>query len=310
MIAGMQIGPTSIVDTFAEAFRMRFARLIVSAIDDYWLDAATRELCGYGSSVIQCDAEIAVERKLSPSESPDGRPAAAVLAFGFSTDALGKALPKRVGQCVMTCPTTAVYDGLPADAAKAEGDEQDRIPLGKHIRFFGDGFQKSKKLSTRRYWRVPVMDGEFLVEESLGVEKGVAGGNIILLGVSQRVALDAARRASEAVAEMPEVIAPFPGGVVRSGSKVGSRYKGMVASTNDAFCPTLRGRVETELTNDAQCAYEIVINGTSEQVVADAMQAAIHAAAGEGISAISAGNYGGKLGKFHYHLRQVLAGGD
>lgn len=305
----MQIGPTFIVDTFAEAFRMRYARLVVSAIDDYWLEAATRELCGYGSSVIQCDAEIAVERLLEPEQSPDGRPAAAVLAFGFSSEALGKALPKRVGQCVMTCPTTAVYDGLPADAAD-HSSEQDRIPLGKHIRFFGDGFQKSKKPLARRYWRVPVMDGEFLVEESLGIEKGVAGGNIILQGTSQRVALDAARRASEAVAALPEVIAPFPGGVVRSGSKVGSRYKGIVASTNHAFCPTLRGRVETELVNEAQCAYEIVINGTSEQVVTDAMHAAIHAASGEGIPAISAGNYGGKLGKFHYHLRQVLGASD
>lgn len=302
MMARMQIGPTLIVDTFAEAFRMRFARLVLSAIDDYWLDAATRELCGYGSSVIQCDAEIAVEQKLDASQSPDGRPAAAVLAFGFSSEALAKALPKRVGQCVMTCPTTAVYDGLPA----TDNAEQDRVPLGKHIRFFGDGFQKSKKLGSRRYWRVPVMDGEFVVEESLGVEKGVAGGNIILQGETQQLALHAARRAAEAIAGMPDAIAPFPSGVVRSGSKVGSRYKGMVASTNDAFCPTLRGRVETELVPEAQCAYEIVINGTSEQAVAGAMRVAINAVAGEGIPAISAGNYGGKLGKFHFHLRELV----
>jgi formylmethanofuran--tetrahydromethanopterin N-formyltransferase len=299
----MKLGPTTIVDTFAEAFRMRFARLIVTAIDDYWLAAATRELCGYGSSVIQCDAEIAIERHLETGESPDGRPAAAVLAFGFSSDALAKALPKRVGQCVMTCPTTAVFDGLPA----AEGQEQDRIPLGSHLRFFGDGFQKSKKPGARRYWRIPVMDGEFLVEESLGVQKGVAGGNLILQGSSQQVALDAARGAVEAVADLPEVITPFPGGVVRSGSKVGSRYKGMVASTNDAFCPTLRGRVATELVAEAQCAYEIVINGTSEEAVGDALRVAVRAAAGDGIPAISAGNYGGKLGKFHYHLHALLA---
>jgi formylmethanofuran--tetrahydromethanopterin N-formyltransferase len=313
MMARMHLGPTIIVDTFAEAFRMRFARLVVSAIDDYWLDAATRELCGYGSSVIQCDAEIGVERKLANNESPDGRPAAAVLAFGFSTDGLAKALPKRVGQCVMTCPTTAVYDGLPAHnpdsgvPSSSQKREQDRIPLGKHIRFFGDGFQKSKKPGERRYWRIPVMDGEFLVEDSLGVQKGVAGGNIILQGISQRSALDSARRASDAVKELAGVITPFPSGVVRSGSKVGSRYKGMVASTNDAFCPTLRGRVASELVSEAQCAYEIVINGVSEQAVADAMRAALHAAAGEGIPAISAGNYGGQLGKFHFRLRDLVA---
>ena len=295
----MHLGPTLIVDTFAEAFRMRYTRLIVTAHDEHWLHAATTEACGYGSSVIQCDAEIAVERVLTPDESPDGRPAAALLAFGFSTEALAKAIPKRVGQCVMTCPTTAVYDGLP------EGEE--RIPLGKHLRFFGDGFQKSKKPLERRYWRVPVMDGEFVVEESLGVAKGIAGGKIILQGTSLDVALDAARRVSEAVAPLGGVITPFPGGVVRSGSKVGSRYKGMVASTNDAFCPTLRGRVATELVPEAQCAYEIVINSVDEPPLAEAMRVALRTAAGEGIPAISAGNYGGKLGKFHFHLRQLLS---
>lgn len=300
----MNLGPTLIADTFAEAFRMRYARVIVTALDDHWLAAATRELCGYGSSVIQCDAEVAVERMLAPEESPDGRPAAAVMAFGFSTDALGKALPKRIGQCVMTCPTTAVYDGLP----DAEGD--DRVPLGKHIRYFGDGFQKSKKLGDRRYWRIPVMDGEFLVEESLGVAKGVAGGNIIIQGTSQLASLDAARRAVEAMESMAQVITPFPGGVVRSGSKVGAKYKGMVASTNDAFCPTLRGRVETELLPDAQAAYEIVINGAGEEPVAEAMRTAMRTAAGDGIPAISAGNYGGKLGKFHFHLRELLSESD
>lgn len=296
----MHLGTTFIADTFAEAFRMRYARLILTAIDEHWLAAATRELCGYGSSVIQCDAEIAVERMLGPEESPDGRPAAAIMAFGFSGEGLAKALPKRVGQCVMTCPTTAVYDGLP------NADADDRVPLGKHIRFFGDGFQKSKKLGNRRYWRIPVMDGEFLVEESLGIAKGVAGGNIIIQGTSQRGTLDAARRAVDAIANQAEVITPFPGGVVRSGSKVGAKYKGMVASTNDAFCPTLRGRVETKLLPEAQAAYEIVINGTDEGPIAQAMQTCMQAAAAEDIPAISAGNYGGKLGKFHFHLRELL----
>ncbi|MEM8865069.1 MAG: formylmethanofuran--tetrahydromethanopterin N-formyltransferase [Planctomycetota bacterium] len=300
----MQIGPTRIDDTFAEAFRMRYTRLVVTAVDDYWVDAACRELCGYGSSVISCDAEIAVERRLSGEETPDGRAGAAVLAFGFSGEAVAKAAATRVGQCVMTCPTTAVYNGLP------NADEQH--PLGKNLRYFGDGFQKSKVIAGRRYWRVPVMDGEFLVEEQMGVAKGVAGGNIILQGESQTVALAAARRVVDALADVPNIITPFPGGVVRSGSKVGSRYKGLVASTNDAFCPTLRGlsgeggRVETELSPDAHCVYEIVFNGVDETAVAGATTRALHAAAGEGIPAIGAGNYGGKLGKFHFHLRELV----
>ena len=295
---GMEIGPTHIVDTYAEAFRMRYVRMIVTATDDYWLDAALRECTGYGTSVISCDAEIGVERMLPAEETPDGRPGAAVLAFGFSTDGLAKAMPIRVGQCVMTCPTTAVYDGLL--------DAEDSIGLGKHLRFFGDGYQQSKLIGQRRYWRIPVMDGEFLVEERLGIAKGVAGGNIILEAEDGEAASASARRVSEALASLPGIITPFPGGVVRSGSKVGSKYKALVASTNFAFCPTLRANVESELVEGANCAYEIVIDGVDEQAVADAMKVAMREAAGEGVLAISAGNYGGKLGKFHFHLRELV----
>lgn len=297
----MQLGSTLIVDTFAEAFRMRYVRMIVTAVDGYWLDIAVGEVAGYGSSVIGCDAEVGLEQKLAPSETPDGRPGAAILAFGFSTEALAKAIPNRVGQCLMTCPTTAVFDGL------REGDEQ--LPLGKYLRYFGDGFQKSKVLGGRRYWRVPVMDGEFIVEEQLGVAKGIGGGNIILQATTDEIALAAARKAVAEIGKLPGTITPFPGGVVRSGSKVGSRYKGMVASTNDAFCPTLRGRVPSELVEGANCAYEIVIDGINEASINEAMLAALHAAAGDGVLAISAGNYGGKLGKFHFHLRKLLGPG-
>lgn len=295
----MKLGPTTIDDTFAEAFGMRYTRLIVTAIDDYWLAAAVREFAGYSASVIGCDAEIGVERSLTPDETPDGRPGVALLAFGFSTEALGKAIPNRTGQCLMTCPTTAVYDGLP--------DGAERLALGKHLRYFGDGFQKSKLLGKRRFWRIPVMDGEFLVEQSLGVAKGVGGGNIILQGANLPAALAAARRGAEALAELPEVITPFPGGIARSGSKVGSIYKGLSASTADAYCPTLRGRVETKLHDGVNCVYEIVIDGCNETTVGRAMTAAMQAVAGEGILAISAGNYGGRLGKYHFPLHKLLA---
>jgi len=294
----LKIGDTFIEDTFAEAFRMVFARLWITADDDYWLDAALRELTGYSSSVIACDAETGLERRLSADQTPDGRLGAAVLVFGFSADALGKALGNRVGQCVMTCPTTAVFDGLP--------DAETRVPLGKGIRFFGDGFQKSKLFDGRRYWRIPVMDGEFLVEESAGVGKGVAGGNLIVQAVDKQSGLAAVRRGITAITDLPGVITPFPGGVARSGSKVGSRYKGLPASTSDAFCPTLRGRVSTKLHEGVNCAYEIVIDGVDECAVAGAMAAAMNAAAGDGVVAIGAGNYGGKLGKFHFRLRELI----
>ena len=295
----MNLGETQILDTFAEAFSMRFTRLIVTAHDDFWLDAAVREFTGYSSSVISCDAETGVAQLLSGAETPDGRPGAALLAFGFSEDALAKAVSNRTGQCIMTCPSTAVFDGLP--------DVEKRLPLGKHIRFFGDGFQKSKQIGGKRYWRIPVMDGEFLVQDTVGVGKGVAGGNIILQAMDKPRGLDAARRGAAAVAACHDVIAPFPGGVARSGSKVGSRYKGLRASTADAYCPTLRGRVESQLVETANCAYEIVIDGVSESAVARATCAAIRAAAGEGVVAIGAGNYGGKLGKYHFRLHECLA---
>lgn len=294
----MHIGTTHIADTFAEAFRLRYARLIVTAHDDHWLDAAARAATGYGTSVIGCDAEAGVEERLAPAATPDGRPGAALLFFGFASEGLAKAVGNRVAQCLLTCPTTAVFDGLTA------GEE--RMPLGSHVRFFGDGFEKSKVIDGRRSWRVPVMDGEFLIDESAGIAKGVGGGNFIVQGESAEVALTAVRRSIEAIAGMPGVITPFPGGAVRSGSKVGSRYAALRASTNEAFCPALAGRVRSELHPDAACAIEVVIDGEDEQAVAAAMAAGIRAAAGPGIPEIAAGNYGGKLGKFHFRLREVL----
>jgi len=296
----MQLGQTAVVDTFAEAFRLRFARLLVTAHDDHWLAAATTAACGYGTSVIGCDAEIGVERLLSAGESPDGRPGAAILAFGFAAESLAKAVANRVGQCLLTCPTTAVFDGLP--------DSDERAPLGNQIRYFGDGFEKTKVFAGRRFWRVPVMDGEFLIEETCGIAKGIGGGNLILQGRSLPAALAAARRAVAAIAAVDGTITPFPGGVVRSGSKVGSRYAALRASTNDAFCPGLVGRVTSELVESAAASLEIVIDGTDEAAIAQAMTVAMRAAAAADIPAISAGNYGGKLGKFHFHLHELLAG--
>ncbi len=294
----MQIGETYIEDTFAEAFGMRYTRLIVTAHDRYWLLAAAFEFTGYASSVIACDAEAGIERLLPPDETPDGRPGAALLAFGFSTEALGKAVPNRTGQCVMTCPTTAVFDGLP--------EASERIPLGKQIRFFGDGYQKSKLVEGRRVWRIPVMDGEFLVHEQVGVARGVGGGNLLIQAETLPACLQAVRRAVRAVRRSRGVIAPFPGGVARSGSKVGSRYKKLVASTAEAYCPTLRGLVESRIHPRANYVYEVVIDGVSEEAVGAAMAAAMRAACGPQVAAISAGNYGGKLGKYQFHLRKLV----
>ena len=281
---------------------MRFARLVVTAIDKYWLQAAVNEFCGFGSSVIQCDAEVGLERWLETSETDDGRPGAALLIFGFDDTKLTKSVQRRTGQCLMTCPTTAVFDGMP--------ETETRAPLGQHLRFFGDGFQKSKMINERRFWRIPVMDGEFLIEDQIGIAAGIGGGNFLVQSIDQTSGLAAVRRSTEVISKLPGVITPFPAGVVRSGSKVGSKYEGLIASTADRFCPSLRGRVESAIHPAAHCVYEIVIDGESFNHIAKAMAQGIQAAAAPEVPQISAGNYGGKLGKHHFHLRQICIDQD
>jgi len=296
----LTIADIPIEDTFAEAFPMTAARVLVTAETPAWAETAGREATGYAASVIGCDAEAGIERVLESSETPDGRPGVSLLFFAFSRDALQKALVNRVGQCILTCPTTACYNGLPIVKEKS-------IRIGGNLRFFGDGFQFSKKLEGRRYWRLPVMDGEFTCEDVFGTTKGVAGGNFLIVGQTQTAALVAAEAAVAAICPLPGVIAPFPGGIVRSGSKVGSRYKKLRASTNDAYCPTLRGLVNSALPDGANAVYEIVLDGLDLPSVEEATRVGVRAACLPGILRISAGNYGGKLGPFHLHLHRLLA---
>jgi formylmethanofuran--tetrahydromethanopterin N-formyltransferase len=296
----LTIADIPIEDTFAEAFPMTAARVLVTAETPAWAETAGREATGYAASVIGCDAEAGIERVLESSETPDGRPGVSLLFFAFSRDALQKALVNRVGQCILTCPTTACYNGLPIVKEKS-------IRIGGNLRFFGDGFQFSKKLEGRRYWRLPVMDGEFTCEDVFGTTKGVAGGNFLIVGQTQAAALAAAEAAVAAIRSLAGVIAPFPGGIVRSGSKVGSRYKKLRASTNDAYCPTLRGLVNSALPDGANAVYEIVLDGLDLPSVEEATRVGVRAACLPGILRISAGNYGGKLGPFHLYLHRLLA---
>ncbi len=292
----MKIKSTEIVDTFAEAFGMWGARVIITAANRNWALAAARSMTGFATSVIGCKCEAGIERLLTPGETPDRRPGVSVLLFTMDQASLGKRLLERIGQCVMTCPTTACYNGL---------DREETVQVGSQLRYFGDGFQASKMLAERRYWRIPVMDGEFTVEESFGVQQAVGGGNIIILGINEKKALSAATAATRAMADVSDVILPFPDGVVRSGSKVGSRYKTLPASTNDAYCPTLKGITDSSLPQDVNCALEIVIDGLSEDAVRQAMAAGIKAAAKPGIRQLSAGNYGGNLGQYKINLHEL-----
>jgi formylmethanofuran--tetrahydromethanopterin N-formyltransferase len=290
-----------VVDTFAEAFPVVGARVVITAATDEWASIAAGEMCGFATSVIACNAEAAPERTLAAEETPDGRPGVSVLVFAFGKKGLEQALVDRVGQCVLTCPTTACYDGLP------ETDREQQLKLGAQLRYFGDTFQISKRLGTRRFWRIPVMDGEFVCEDRVGSVSAIAGGNLLICGTEPATALAAAQAAVQAMRRVPNVALPFPGGIVRSGSKVGSRYKALKASTNDAYCPTLRANVDSALPEGAGAVYEIVIDGLTFEDIQAAMRAGLEAAAmSEGVVQITAGNYGGKLGKHHFHLRELV----
>ena len=297
----LSLNGVPVANTFAEAFPITAARLILTASRNKWAHTAGTVMTGFATSVIACDIEASIELMLPASETPDARPGVSVLAFAFSRDALAKALVARVGQCVLTCPTTACYNGLPGiERAK-------QISLGGQLRFFGDTFQTSKKLGIQRFWRMPTMDGEFVCEDRFGTVKGVAGGNLLICGKTQQAALSAAEAAVTAIKEVPGVIMPFPGGVVRSGSKVGSRYKKLKASTNDAFCPTIGPLVKPEYPAGTAAVYEIVIDGLTFDDVQKAMRAGLHAASErEGLTLITAGNYGGKLGPHHFKLADLL----
>ncbi len=298
----MMINGVQIDDTFAEAFNMRGTRVIITAQNLKWAYSGANAMTGFATSVIGCGVEAGIERELSPEETPDGRPGVAVLMFAMGSAVLMKQLENRMGQTILTCPTAAAFSGI-------EGNE--RINLGKNLRFFGDGFQISKQFGGKRYWRVPVMDGEFITEETTGMVRAVGGGNFLVLATSQLQALAACEAAIEAMSKIPNVIMPFPGGVVRSGSKVGSKYKALFASTNDAFCPTLKGLTNTQLSDDIESVMEIVIDGLTEADIRKATYVGIEATcklgAENGIKRISAGNYGGKLGQFQFHLRDIMS---
>ncbi len=294
----MWVNGVEIEDTFAEAFGMRAARVIVTAKNENWVRNAALTATGFATSVIACGAEAGVERWLRPEETPDGRPGASLLIFAMSEKDLEDQLLRRIGQCIMTCPTTSCFNGL-------QGEKT--VKVGAKLRFFGDGFQLSKRVGERRFWRIPVMEGEFLVEEEFGIKRAVGGGNFLILGEDEDCTLEAAERAVERIRRVEGVVAPFPGGVVRSGSKVGSKYRFLKASTNTEYCPTLRPLVKSKVPEGVNCVLEIVINGLDEESVRKAMREGIEGACSvKGIRRISAGNYGGKLGKYLFHLREVM----
>jgi len=293
----MRINGVEIEDTYAEGFFMSGTRFLITADTPEWAIEAGRKATGFATSIIACGCEADIEDVFD--EGPDGRPGVAVTLMSLNHEKVAEQTLARVGQCVMTCPTTACFNGW---------DGGEPIEIGKSLRYFGDGRQMSKMLFGRRFWRIPVMDGEFFCEESFGSFEGGSDSNLIILGKDRTQTLKAAKAAVAAMRASGQVILPFPGGIVRSGSKVGSRYKKLIASTYHRYCPTLRNEEETLMPDEANCVYELVICSYSADAIRRAMAAGIKAAAIPGIVRITAGNYGGDLGQIRFPLYEVLEG--
>jgi formylmethanofuran--tetrahydromethanopterin N-formyltransferase len=264
-------------------------------------------MTGFATSVIACDCEAGVEREVPPEETPDGRPGVSVMIFGFSKKRLATPMLNRIGQCVLTCPTTAIYNGIPEEEA------DDMLDVGASLRFFGDKYQVKMRMGDgwgerQRFWRIPVMEGEFLAEAKFGAVRAVAGGNFLIMGETEDATLEASEKAVEAILTVPGVITPFPGGLCRSGSKVGSAYPFLKASTNTPFCPAIKHTLpDSQVPAGCNSVLEIVLNGLDEPSVKKAMAAGIRAATEvEGIKWITAVNFAGKLGKFQMGLKDAL----
>lgn len=299
----MRLGRVEVEDTFAEAFTMYGSRVLITAVNARWAMHSALAMTGFGSSIIMCGCEAGIEGETN--DTPDGRPGVNVLLFSTCVEDAEKQLTRRIAQCVMTAPTAACFNALKGEKA---------VVVGSSLRYFGDGFQSSKRMNPtpdyprgRRFWRIPIMGGEFLCDETFSLKKAVGGGNFLIIGEGMNPVLEAAEKAVEAISRVENVITPFPGGVVSSGSKVGSRYSFLSASTNSVYCPTLKSQVPSALRAEETCVLEVVIDGLDVESVKKAMHEGIHAASTvEGVTRISAGNYGGALGKHLIYLREVI----
>ncbi|MEM2105723.1 MAG: formylmethanofuran--tetrahydromethanopterin N-formyltransferase [Candidatus Bathyarchaeia archaeon] len=290
-----------IVDTFAEMFPLWAGRVLITADNEKWALTAAAVATGFATSVIMSPAEAGLEGIVSADKTPDNRIGALIQIYNRNRFDLKNQMITRIGQCIMTCPTTSVFDALP--------NAKRKLKVGRAIRLFGDGFQRKGLVGNRKIWKIPVMEGDFIVEDTFGVVEAVAGGNFLIMAKDKISGLKAAEEAVNAIkAKASEIIMPFPGGICRSGSKAGSLKYKLKASTNHPFCPGLRTVVpDSQLSEGVNCVYEIVVNGLTVDAVKKAISAGVKAAASvPGVVRISAGNYGGKLGPYKAFLKEVI----
>lgn len=293
----MELNGVTIEDEYAEAFPNWACRVVITAINTDWAMKAATEATGFATSAIGCPCEAGIELVLDSSETPDGRPGCSILIFAGGKKKLKEQVVERIAECVLTSPTTAVFDGMP--------EAEERIDVKLH--FFGDGYERKVEVGGRNCWAIPIMNGEYIGEEDFGIVKGIAGGNFFIMGENIPAALMAAEAAIEAIDAVPGCITSFP--VVASGSKVGSlKYKFMAASTNEKYCPSIRDQIaDTKVPEGVKAVYEIVIDGLDEDAIKEATAVGIEAATKvDGIKLITAGNFGGNLGPFKFYLKELI----
>jgi formylmethanofuran--tetrahydromethanopterin N-formyltransferase len=297
----MELNGIEIEDTFAEAFPIKIARVLITGATERWALVAAREATGFGTSVIACPAEAGIEKVVGGDETPDGRPGVYIQICTFGYKAMEEQLLNRLGQCVLTAPTAHMFNGLP--------DAEKQFDTGFKLKFFGDGIESELDVGGRKSYAVPMMEGDFITEHNIGAMEGIAGGNFFMLAENQMAALAAAEVAVDAISEVEGVITPFPGGIVASGSKVGANnYSFLKATSNEKFSPSVKDKVEgSNVPADVNGIYEIVINGLDAKVISEAMLAGIKASVQiPGMKKISAGNFGGNLGPHKFNLHDIV----
>lgn len=294
--------PAEVDDTYAEAFSGFYSEFLVTAKDRKWLMAAVNAAVGCATSGIGCGCEAAVDEIIPPSKTPDGRIGAAVMFWvsRFSPDPVKQLegeLLSRIGQCILTAPSTAVWNMT---------DSGKKLPVGKKIGYFADGYQREEARFGRSVVVVPRMMGDFLIEKELGYSEGVMGGNLWFFAKSESSALRAAEKAVKVISATSGVVATFPGGVCAAGSKIGSKYSFLSASTHERLCPTLVPHItDSQVPSGVASISEVVFNGISLELLQDVSLKAVHAAKDTpGLLRVSAGSYGGKLGEYRIYLKK------
>jgi len=296
-----------IEDTYAEAFDGIISRVIVTADHQEVLEKAAEDATATPSIVIG-RIEGGIEKYLDKHETPDGRNGALLQFWGGIDEnkPLEEAVKKfeaelsfRIRQDILVKPFTALFDALP----KADG----KMEMMERVGHCGDGFEWKEQRYGRNMIVIPLMVSNFLIERELGYARGVMGANFWFMCETKRAVMEGGRKALDAIHQVLGVITPFD--VCSAGSKPETKFPLIGPTTNHPYCPTLKERLgeKSKVPEGVNYIPEIVINGTSLEAVKEAMKAGIRSIADvNGVVRVSAGNYGGKLGRHRIYLQELF----